>query len=177
MSTATENNELANSYYFWLSPQTSDLEPLQDIITTLSKKYSTPIFEPHATLVSGLSGDEQKLLQKISSFSKKQKKLKLLFEDIEYTHGFFTALYIKTSLPEKLTLMHKQAMRDLNPKHQIQYIPHLSLLYGNISSDEKENIISAFPLTSQEITIDSLKLVKGNADVTQWKIIDEWPLT
>ncbi|MFT5387189.1 MAG: hypothetical protein ACI9E5_000314, partial [Candidatus Omnitrophota bacterium] len=36
MSTATENNELANSYYFWLSPQTSDLEPLQDIITRLS---------------------------------------------------------------------------------------------------------------------------------------------
>ena len=58
--------ELAESHYLWLMPQKETYDEFQKIIQNLSKTYGTCIFEPHVTLVSGLSGKEALLIEKIA---------------------------------------------------------------------------------------------------------------
>ena len=71
---------LADSYYFWLMPNKETYDTFQKIIHDLSHTYDTPTFEPHVTLVTGLSGDENDLVEKIDVFA--QEKHSLQYEGI-----------------------------------------------------------------------------------------------
>jgi len=168
--------DLINSYYLWLIPQKAARDEFQKIIQNLSEAYGTPAFEPHVTLVSGLSGNEEHLVKKIDAFARGKYSLSVAMKGIDYTHGFFTALFLNIPNTPAIDQLHTQAREHLKPFGQGPYHPHLSLLYGNITVQEKERIIANLNLSPQTITLDKLKLVKGHSDVTQWRVIREWPL-
>jgi len=168
--------DLVDSYYFWLLPQKEVQAIFRNIIQNLSQTYDTPVFEPHVTLVSGLSGDENLLIKKIDSFTRNKKAIAVTLNDIDYTHGFFNALFIKIHNTPEIDQLNKQTRNYLRPFDQGHYHPHLSLLYGNITKEEKKHIISKLNISSKKIILDKLNLVRGNADVTQWRNIKEWSL-
>lgn len=168
--------DLANSYYLWLMPQKEMYDEFQKIIQDLSEAYGTPAFELHVTLVSGLSGNENHLVKKIDAFVHGKHSLSLTMKGIDYIHGFFTALFLNIQNTPEIDQLNTQARKHLKPLGQGLYHPHLSLLYGDITSQEKERIIANLNLSSKTITLDKLKLVKGHSDVTQWRAIREWSL-
>ncbi len=169
--------DLAHSYYLWLMPDEANFTKYQAIIHNLSKTYTTPCFEPHVTLVSGLSAPVDKLKEKIALLAKDAIAQTLTFTTIEYTHGFFTALYLKAICTDAINQMNQDARLLLNPFGQKEYIPHLSLLYGDITEEEKQTIINHLDFSKEEMTFTKLQLVKGNKDVNAWQIIDAWPLS
>jgi len=168
--------DLANSYYLWLMPQKEMYDEFQKIIQNLSETYGTPAFEAHVTVVSGLSGNEDHLVKKIDTFARGKHSLSVTMKDIYYTHGFFTVLFLNIQNTPKIDQLNTQAREHLKPFGQGPYHPHLSLLYGDITSQEKERIIANLTLLPRIITLDKLKLVKGHSDVTQWQVIREWSL-
>ena len=168
--------DLINSYYLWLMPQKEMSDELQKIIQGLSEAYSTPVFEPHVTLVSGLSGNADHLVKKIDSFARGKHSLSVSMQGIDYTRGFFTALFLNIPNTPEIDQLNTQAREHLNPFGQGPYHPHLSLLYGDITSQEKERIIADLHFSKQTITLDRLALVKGHSDATQWRVIREWSL-
>ena len=168
--------DLANSYYFWLVPQKKIFIAFQKIINQLSLKYSTPSFEPHVTIVSGLSGDECLLLKKIDAFADNQKIISTHIRTLDYQEGFFKALFINIQKTPELIQLNKDASAYLNPFGQTEYLPHLSLLYGKITIKEKNEIISQLTLPFKALQFDKLKLIKGNSDVKKWCVIKTWDL-
>ena len=168
--------DLAHSYFLWLMPQREMYDAFQRIIQDLSKTYGTCVFEPHVTLVTGLSGDEDVLVKKIDAFARGKHKFSVAAKGIDYTHGFLTALFLKIQNTPAIDQLNMQAREHLAPFGQGPYHPHLSLLYGDITSQEKEHIIAGFNLVLQTITFNKLKLIKGHSDVTQWQGIGEWDL-
>jgi len=168
--------DLLNSYYLWLMPQKETVDQLQKIIQGLSEAYGTPVFEPHVTLISGLSGNEDALVKKIDAFTLGKRKFSVTTKGIDYARGFFTALFLNIQNTPEIDQLNTQVREYLKPFGQGPYHPHLSLLYGDITSQEKERIIAGLNLAGQTITLDKLKLVKGHSDVAQWQVIGEWGL-
>ncbi len=168
--------DLANSYYLWLMPQKEMYDEFQKIIQDLSEAYGTPAFEPHVTLVSGFSGNEDHLVKKTDAFARGKHSFSVTMEGIDYTHGFLTALFLNIQNTLKIDQFNTQARKHLKPFGQGPYHPHLSLLYGDITSQEKKRIIASLNLLPRTITLDKLKLVQGHSNVTQWRVIREWSL-
>ena len=86
--------DLADAHYLWLMPQKETYDEFQKIIQVLSKTYGTPRFEPHVTLVSGLSGKIDLLVKKIDALALGKRKFAVATKDIDYIHGFFTSLLL-----------------------------------------------------------------------------------
>jgi len=168
--------DLANSYYLWLMPQKGMVDEFQKIIQDLSEAYDTPDFEPHVTLVSGLSGNEDHLVKIIDAFTRGKHSLSVTINGIDYMHGFFTALVFNIQNTPEIDLFNAQTREHLNPFDQGPYHPHLSLLYGDITEEEKEHIIANLNLLPRTITLDKLKLVKGHSEIERWRVIREWSL-
>lgn len=168
--------DLAHSYFLWLMPQKEIADTFQEIVQNLSETYGTPAFEPHVTLVSGLSDNDDRLVKKIDVFARGKPKYSVTTKGIDYIHGFFTALILNIQNTPEIDQLNTQAREHLKPFGQGPYHPHLSLLYGDITSQEKERIIAGLNLAGQAITLDKLKLVCGHLDVEQWRVVGEWSL-
>jgi len=151
-------------------------EVFYGIIQDLSQTYGTPVFEPHVTIVSGLSGDEEALVSTIDAFAASKEILSAPVEGLDYQEGFFKALFLNVQNTPALDQLNQQARMRLNPFGQGVYEPHLSLLYGDITVEEKNQIIAQLTLPFQTITFDRLKLVQGHSDVTQWRVVKTWSL-
>jgi len=163
--------ELADSFYLWLMPQKETYDEFQKIIQDLSKTYGTPRFEPHVTLVSGLSGKEDLLVEKIDALALGKHEFSVTTKDIDYRHGFFTSFLLNIQNTPEIDQFNEQARQHLTPFGQGPYHPHLSLLYGDITSQEQKRIIADLNCTGQTILLNTLKLVRGDSDVSQWQVI------
>lgn len=168
--------DLAHSYYLWLMPDAPAFHKFQTIIRDLSGQYQTLLFEPHITLITGLSGPDRTLVKKIDMFTSGLPAFQVTLEGIDYSHGFFTALFLMAQNTPALEQLHQQARQALRPFGQAIYQPHLSLLYGEITPKEKERIIARLNLSPQTIMLNKIKLVEGHADVTRWRTVKVWPL-
>lgn len=168
--------KLASSYYLWLMPEQKTFDRLHKIIQELSRRHGTPLFEPHVTLVSGLRGSDEELMSAIEQFAGGVSPLATALDGMDYTHGFFTALFIRTEITPEFVELNTRARALLKPFGQGSYEPHLSLLYGEITVEEKERIIEELNHLPKSITLDRLQLVEGNQDVTRWRVVKEWPL-
>ena len=168
--------DLMASFYLWLIPQKETYDEFQKIIADLSKTYGTPLFEPHVTVVTGLRGNEDALTEKIDAFALGKHALSVISKGMDYKRGFFTALFLNIQRSSEIDRLNTQARQDLTPFGQGPYHPHLSLLYGNITSQEQERIVADHNYAGQTILLNKLKLIKGHSDVSQWRVIREWSL-
>jgi len=168
--------DLANSHYLWLMPQKETFDEFQTIIQDLSKTYGTPHFEPHVTLISGLSGNKDLLIEKIDALVLGKHKFSVTIKDIDYIRGIFTSLLLNVQNTPEIDQLNAQARQHLTPFGQGPYHPHLSLIYGNITSQERKHIIADLNCVGQTILLNKLRLVVGHSDVSQWRVIKEWSL-
>ena len=168
--------ELTDSHYLWLMPQKETYDEFQKIIQDLSKAYGTPRFEPHVTLVSGLSGNKDLLVEKIDALTLGKHKFSVTTKGVDYIRGFFTSLLLNIQNTPEIDQLNAQARQYLTPFGQGPHHPHLSLLYGDITSQEQKRIIADLNCAGQTILLNKLKLVRGHSDVSQWRVIKEWSL-
>ena len=54
----------ATGYSVWLMPEESAFKDLQKTIFDLADKYKTTSFDPHITIIGGVSGSEEGFLKK-----------------------------------------------------------------------------------------------------------------
>jgi 2'-5' RNA ligase len=88
-------------------------------------------------------------------------------------------LFIRLERSEKLIDLHNKAKMIFDINGIEYYMPHISLMYGNLDSSLKEKIISerrnSFPDT---LDIKHIQLVSASVetDPAEWRVIKEFPL-
>ena len=169
--------DLANSYFLWLLAEDEKLAEYQKIIDSISDEYGTPRFNPHVTLVSGLSGSEVEMENDIVQLCLAHKPITLTFNEIDYTHGFFTALFLRAERTAEVNNFNQHARDLLKPLGQGEYDPHMSLCYGELNEEIKQKIITKLNFSKVTMTFDKLKLVRGHSDVHQWEEVNTWHLS
>jgi 2'-5' RNA ligase len=167
------------AYSTWFMPSGKTYEELSKMILYLSKENSTPLFEPHITLLGSIVEAEAKVFEKISIIANRLQPFEIKLMHVGYQDEFFRCLFIKAEKSTELTEANSLAKKLFNREKDPSYMPHLSLMYGNFNPEIKEKTITkigkqiTFLFEARKITIVSHFL--GQHDTSSWKIVKEFP--
>lgn len=168
-------------YAIWLLPHKDKYKELAQIIFRLSREYNGPCFSPHITLLAGVHGNEQELISKTSELAGKMAVLSVISSAVETQDSFYRSLYLKIVETRSLLESRQQAETLFYPlaldetedqKHTNNFMPHLSLLYGNQSAQLKKQIIAGLKGKARlDLLIDRIALVSAIGIPENWRIV------
>ena len=159
------------SYSIWLMPAKEQKVVLENKIKTLANQHGGPKFDPHITLLSSFVDDESTLLYKTKNLSKKIRSFKVIFDQVRYLNEFFRSLFIEIKFSKELKSVRSTAEKEFGWKDK-NFIPHLSLMYGNYSNQIKIDIIKKMGALPKVLTINKIYLAHNDEINFKWKVIE-----
>ena len=164
-------NYCLNGFYsIWILPDEELQVYLSDIICKISIKYGGPIFQPHVTILGGITGNESDLIKNTVNLSEKINNLKIVFDGIGYNKDYFFSIYLQVLLSNELknvTNIAENIFKCFNDN----FVPHLSLAYGNYEKKEKDKMLDFINEIPVSFIANNLCLVKNNEQALEWEII------
>lgn len=161
-----------STYSLWLEPNGEVAYKLQERIKKLSKKYETPLFVPHVTLLGGLQASETELISLTNTLASSLHVFDLKLTKAGYHDRFYQSLFIYIDKSNKLKEARNLACRLFDCNGPEEYSPHLSLLYGDLSQNEKERILN---IMGREFHVSfsakSIVLMQTEGTPDRWKKI------
>ena len=164
------------SYSIWLMPDSKVKDQLKNKILALGSDFGGPIFEPHVTLIGSSLGAENTLLQKTEIISKKISPFKIFFDGIAHFNEYFCSLFLKVKFSPQLNAARDLASTEID-WNKNDYLPHMSLIYGNYTLSEKEKMISTLGWLPDHFSVNSIFLAHNDEIRLKWKVIRGFPLT
>ena len=158
----------------WLIPSGAVYTELAALISRLSRSYGTPSFEPHVTLLSGIALAEPLLFAKTQQLAELISPFQVKLTTVDYQDEYFRCLFIRADPDGALRQANATAKVLFERPEEPPYMPHLSLLYGDLPQAKKEEIIAEWGSTfALEFTVDALYLISATADrpVADWRRI------
>ena len=160
-----------NSYSLWFMPCKEQNIILENKIETLANQYGGPKFVPHITLLGGFVDDESILLKKTEDLSKKIRSFEIILDQVRYLNEFFRSLFIEIKFSKELKSVRSTAEKEFGWKDK-NFIPHLSLMYGNYSNKIKTNIIKKMGVLPKVVTVNKIYLAHNDEINFKWKVIE-----
>jgi len=163
-------------YSLWFIPDNEIYDMLSDLISKLSSRLHTPVFEPHLTLIGEVEGEEKGIIQKTEELASAIRPFEITLTRIGYLDHFFRCLFIRAEESGNLLKANEKAKEIFGRMDDPKYMPHLSLVYGNLTEEKKKDVIAE---TGENFGISfvagSIHLVKTTGETTDWKKIKEFP--
>lgn len=161
----------------WLVPEEPMFGLLVGRISQLSRQYSTPCFDPHVTLLSRITGKEKDLLAKAASLAGVLKRMQVELGGVGYLDEYFRCMFIRVAPTPPIVEANRVAREAFQLRDEPDYMPHLSLVYGNLRIEEKKKIAEASTfLSGQIIALHNLCLYSVSGPPHQWKCVEEFRL-
>lgn len=150
----------------WILPE--DTQRYQKIIDELAEKYNSPRFRPHITLVGDIK--DKDIFEKAKRLASEMKPFKIKITKPSYMHDYYRCVL---ALAEKNKIMDyaKLAREIFSDYNKREYIPHLSLLYGNMDEETKKRIVSELPNFNDRFTAMQICIVTSGVPPGQWEVV------
>jgi 2'-5' RNA ligase len=167
----------AFGYHLWLVPEGEALHRLQGIVDRLAGAYDGPVFTPHVTLLSPLVGEESSLIETNRRLADGLDRFYLDLTVPEAGTTFFQCIYMKVA-ENPLLSRTRQAAAEAFALSADDYMPHLSLYYGNVSTDRRAAILKAVSAEAKcSFPVDAIQLIRADSQrPVDWHCVDEAPL-
>jgi 2'-5' RNA ligase len=166
----------AHGHSLWFTPRANAAARFAQIIHDLSQSYGTPYFPPHVTLLPRVSQARATVVELARHLAHKCRPFDIELGELATTKAYFQSLFIKAHRSKVLVQIHQLALR-LFGSSQTDYMPHLSLVYGDLEEIEKKAIIAKvdhdFPVRFTAESID-IYLTEGRPE--EWQLIETVPL-
>ena len=181
MGQATEKQKLSDlfpSHHLWLMPSGEIYDRLANIIEDFSKKYGSPFFEPHVTLLGFLPGTKEEILAHSLTLAKTLQPFDIRLTDLGYQDTYFQCLYLNVDGTAEILEAHSQARKVFPSSRSSEFTPHLSLLYGDYSHEIKDRIISSLEKDLLlRFAITDIHLIHAESeDPKHWSKIERFQL-
>jgi 2'-5' RNA ligase len=149
---------------------------LEKMISDLSKKYSSPRFAPHVTLLGELTGSYREIEMRASRLSVNLRPHAIKLTKLEYFDEYFRSLFIRVEETDEIIEANLRAREIFNRQRDLKYMPHLSILYGDFPSATKDKIIGKIgrecPLSFE---VNCLHLVETSGRPESWRTERKFP--
>ena len=167
----------AFGYHLWLVPAGHAFNRLQGVVDRLAEAYDGPVFTPHITLLSGLAADEVSLIETNRRLAAELEPFKLDLTVPEAGTTYFQCIYMRVAENPSLSRTRKAAGKAFGLPAD-EYMPHLSLYYGDASSDRRETMLAAVPAHAKgSFTVQAIQLIRADSErPVDWHCIDQAPL-
>jgi 2'-5' RNA ligase len=136
-------HQKSSQYSLWLMPSGEVRQRLGATILDLSREYSAPAFSPHVTLAGGILGPAREVAAKMKDLARRIPPFTVRLTALEGLDEYFRCLFVKVATTHPLMTANKAAREVFNLEKQPAFMPHLSLLYGNLPCSVKERIITS----------------------------------
>lgn len=165
---------IGNRYALWLAPSPDSAEALTQPMTWLRQQFGGPAFAPHVTLLGRITGEESLLVTRTNDLARRLHRQRLPVTGISGEAYYFRCLYAVLDKSAPLLQAHADALSVFGYNARNDYLPHVSLWYGQLDGDEKGRLRSALTIRlPEDIEIDRLQLVHITVDVAGWRVAAE----
>lgn len=163
-------------YALWLVPGGDTYDKLESLIKRLAKSHKAPVFEPHLTLLGGITfDDEEGLLRLTHLLASRVEPFEIRLAETRYMDEYYRCLFLKAEPTDGLIRANIEAKLVMAELIEAQeFYPHLSLLYGEFFPMVKEAIIKDIG-NRMDIAFeaDKVKLVRVSGGPGEWKALGE----
>ena len=165
-----------DSYALWIMPEGEAYSLTDSYIEKLSKTFNLPGFEPHVTILAGIS---QAAISKVRGFAEILAPFWIrLAGQPEYLDEYFRCLFLKAHETPELMDTISKAGKLFGDEGSPQF-PHLSLAYGSLPVETKHEMIRTLGNTP-EIAFEArhLSLLHASVEmpIESWKVVERFPL-
>jgi hypothetical protein len=147
----------------WLMPAASDASRLAALIARFAQAFDAPTFPPHITLCS-----EPTETSKSRGDLGPQLPLSLSLASVGYGADYFHACYLKLRDDADVLALQARCAAALHGRVSEQYPPHLSLVYGDLTPQQRDQVpllVPALPLLAR---FDRLETWNTTGPVGNW---------
>jgi 2'-5' RNA ligase len=147
-------------------------EKLKRIITNLSGKYDSPVFDPHVTLLGGIVGEEKKVIKDFEEFANEFKNINISLSRLADSEAYFKCVFANVKKTNAVMSANKKC-RSVFPSVGNSYMPHLSLIYGCYTKKTRNDIKKQLgnEVNALLFPVGSLCLYDTSGEIAYWKNI------
>ncbi|MGH1357761.1 MAG: hypothetical protein ACRBC3_03265 [Burkholderiaceae bacterium] len=174
-----------NIVSFWLMPSESETALWQPLLDTLADHYNTPQFTPHITVALSRDAsptlvDKQHLNTVLVQVARRLSPLTLDVGPIQTGENFFQCVFarMQTEPVAEIARALARQIETLSPgaKTSPTTSAHLSLLYANIKTAQREMLASQIVAPSPTLVFDRLGAVLPGDGETDFSNPERWEL-
>ncbi len=167
----------AKHYSIWLTPTGAVRDQLSELIARLSREFSAPLFPPHVTLVGGLSASEDELREQTRELAARLQPYSVQLGALDYLDEFYRCLFVRVEPTPAVMEANRQARAVFHCPDHPQYLPHLSLLYGNFERARKEEVIARIGTRLDDcFNVNRIHLHSTLGETRDWYPVGEFTL-
>tara|TARA_B100000524_G_scaffold17364_1_gene9124 strand:- start:168 stop:680 length:513 start_codon:yes stop_codon:yes gene_type:complete len=145
---------------------------LNEIKATVQNKLKSPVFETHITLAGPYFNIDKSFLNKLKTFGESNSSIVLNVDKYDFKQEIFKSFYISIKNSRQLEDIRKNIYDLSKFDLESNYLPHISLSYGNHGIKEKKILISRLPTLSKTIKMSKIAFVEVDEDINLWKILE-----
>ena len=170
--------DVRKEYSIWLLPYGSNNEKLSEIISKLSKRFShshqTPKFEPHVTLIGQIKANEKEVIKKVEDLASCTEPFHLKLGNTEHSENYFKCLFAQVENAHELAKIRKNAEESFCCHEP--YFPHLSIMYGLFSTEEREALTREMGNLELSLDIRKTAVYLTSGSTERWNCIATFDL-
>lgn len=166
----------------WLCPTGQEAHILRQAIQALAKQQSgSPEFDPHVTLLGSiplphLPADVVRRLQRVlSSAGVLGAALELDILPAQHGQTYHQSVLAPVQRNTSLSALRKACEDEFDIHSSTPYFPHLSLLYGDLSQDRRDELAAhvngSLQLLPRTAKFGELCIVRTVGPVEDWEVI------
>jgi len=164
-----------SEYSLWLAAdeETAAYRQLQATIADLADgQADAPVFEPHITVVGGISGERDSLRDTLETLGSHRAPIEVAFASVRWSTTRHQCVFLLAEPTLELFELHTSA-RDAVDASKDAYHPHLSLLYSDIDLKRRRAVAQSIDSASlpSRITCRTLTLVETTGSEPEWETI------
>lgn len=148
---------------------------LRERIAELAAAHGTPVFPPHLTLVGSLGEAPDRLIDALRPVAAAAHRCNIVLEECDGHGSSFRAFYHRVEPSKKLERL-RIAVADALDLTITPWVPHVSLLYGDLSEEQREFLVARTePPLGADFQVDALHLWSTEGEVATWHEIATLP--
>ncbi|XP_061356400.1 cyclic phosphodiesterase-like isoform X2 [Gastrolobium bilobum] len=172
-------------YSVWAIPPEDERARFTKLMSALRSEFDGPQFEPHITVVGAISLTADEALTKLRSSCEGLKAYNVTVDGVATGTFFFQCVYLLLNPTPQVVETSTHCCSHFGYKNSTPYMPHLSLLYGDLTDEEKQkareraNILDD-SLSGLSFQISRLALYKTDTEdktLKSWEKIGECTLS
>ncbi|DBA86322.1 TPA: hypothetical protein ACH3X2_005557 [Trebouxia sp. C0005] len=181
---------MSATYSIWIEPKGPLAARLQKEINYLADPYGGPTFPPHVTLVGGVNGPEEQIIECAKGLADTLQPYRIEFEHPAYGGIYHQCVYMLCHQDDATMAAGQLSKQTFGQGQMSSYMPHLSLLYSDIDEHVRKQAVTVVKKRLDEHSVDKLPDTGFDVDSIHvyttdpddklcktWKRIKELPIT
>jgi len=137
-----------HNFGFGFIPENEFYAELEQLINTYSKKFSTPSFLPHVTIYRDEINSKKAIVAKVNTAAKQIQPFKIEIGDVEFSTTLHQCVFARMKTSAQIMNAHLMMKKVFHNNDSHAFMPHASIVYGDLSMETREKI-------SQEVHLHS----------------------